>query len=200
MVFYKESQKIGSVFRGAAQDKKIYKGSFLVYLRRNFPAGQIVANSAEGNATGLFALETNQRFYVEMYGGGAGGSSSQRDSKWFYGPGAGGAGFAGIVDLPAGGVHLESRRGGIRLQHQQPAEHVRFGRGRGQQFGQYGDRRNLRSGGRRARKPRGMEFERRDFHDGGRNDNGQRRSGRVLYEKIERERERGKQHAGGVAV
>lgn len=102
MAIYKESQKIGSVFRGAAQDKKIYKGSFLVYLRRNFPAGQIVANSAEGNATGSFALETNQRFYVEMYGGGAGGSSSQRNSKWFFGPGAGGAGFAGIVDLPAG--------------------------------------------------------------------------------------------------
>lgn len=102
MPIYKGNTKIGTIYRGGTVIGQVYKGSQLVYSSRNFPAEQIIVNSAVGNETGTFTLKSTQRFYVEMYGGGAGGSSSQRDKKWFYGPGGSGAGFAGIIKLPAG--------------------------------------------------------------------------------------------------
>lgn len=102
MAFYKESRKIENVFRGAFQDKEIYRGSVLVYSERNFPAQQVIVSNAAGGSSGSFTLKVKQLFRVEMYGGGAGGSSSQRNSKWFYGPGASGAGFAGSMILQPG--------------------------------------------------------------------------------------------------
>ena len=87
---------------GGGGVNQVYHGSQLVYSSRTFPIGQIIVNSSTGDDSGSFTLKSKQKFQVEMYGGGAGGSSSQRDKKWFYGPGGSGAGFAGIVELPAG--------------------------------------------------------------------------------------------------
>lgn len=80
----------------------IYSKELLMKNRRNFPAQQVIVSNATGGSTGTFTLTSKQKFWVEMYGGGAGGSSSQRDSKWFYGPGGGGAGFAGVLTLTPG--------------------------------------------------------------------------------------------------
>lgn len=102
MTAHKGSQKQSLIYSGSLQVAEVRKGDVLVYAAKNFPEGTLVANSAVGDETGSFTLTTKQRFYVEMYGGGAGGASSQRDSKWFYAPGGSGAGFAGIVELPAG--------------------------------------------------------------------------------------------------
>lgn len=102
MTVYKGSQKQSLIYSGFLQVSEVRKGDVLVYAAKNFPEGTLVANSAVGDETGSFTLTTKQRFYVEMYGGGAGGSSSQRDSKWFYGPGGSGAGFVGVVELLQG--------------------------------------------------------------------------------------------------
>ena len=102
MPIYKGNQKIGTLYVGGGGVNQVYHGSQLVYSSRTFPIDQIIVNSSTGDDSGSFTLKSKQKFQVEMYGGGAGGSSSQRDSKWFYGPGAGGAGFAGIVELQPG--------------------------------------------------------------------------------------------------
>lgn len=81
---------------------EVYKASTLVYSARNFPELQVIVDNGTGGSTGSFTLKTKQLFWIEMYGGGAGGSSSQRDSKWFYGPGGSGAGFAGNMILQPG--------------------------------------------------------------------------------------------------
>lgn len=80
----------------------IHSKELLMKNRRNFPAEQIIVNNSTGGNTGTFTLKSKQNFWVEMYGGGAGGSSSQRNSNWFYGPGSSGAGFAGVVTLTPG--------------------------------------------------------------------------------------------------
>lgn len=102
MAIHKNGQKIDLIYTGSLQVSEIHKGDVLVYAAKNFPEGTLVANSAVGDETGSFTLTTKQLFQIEMYGGGAGGSSSQRDKKWFYGPGGSGAGFAGVIELPAG--------------------------------------------------------------------------------------------------
>ncbi len=101
-MIYKGTSVISSIQKGTTKISQVYRGTQLCFSARNFPKNTIVVDSKVGDETGSFTLTTKQRFYVEMYGGGAGGSSSQRDKKWFYGPGGSGAGFAGVIELPAG--------------------------------------------------------------------------------------------------
>lgn len=102
MPIYKGSSIISKITRGGVGVDAVYRGASLIYSARTFPKDTIITNSSTGNETGSFTLKNKQKFYVEMYGGGAGGSSSQRDSKWFYGPGGSGAGFVGVVELLQG--------------------------------------------------------------------------------------------------
>ena len=76
MPIYKGSSIISKITRGGRGVDAVYRGASLIYSARTFPKDTIIANSATGNETGSFTLKNKQKFYVEMYGGGAGGSNT----------------------------------------------------------------------------------------------------------------------------